>query len=406
MVVTAHAEISHVIAISVDGLRGDYLKSFLNATPAEFPNFIRLRNSGAYTFNARCDYGYSETVPNHLTMITGRPVLQPVGLSNTWHHGFSSNFPTTTATVHANGNPSVPYKTSVFDVVHDHGLSTALYLGKTRLEIMARSYNGTYGGLDATGVDNGRAKIDFLRIQDGLTSSMVTTLRSRIAGPLEAFTFFHITDPDTSGHTSGWTDVPGPYRTSIKTVDDYLGSIFATLDAQPALNGKVAIVLTGDHGGGGGLPNDHTNATLAQNYTVPFFLIAPGVKAGSDIHNVLENRFDPGTSRPTYADLAQPVRNGDLANLSVALLGLPMIPGALIQPELIKPLVVTLVAGKLQVSWPRYLSGFKLEATSELKAGEWQAIASGIVEGGDDFNYTVDATTPRRFFRLRRPGTQ
>jgi hypothetical protein len=39
----AHAEIQHVIAISVDGLRGDLLQSFVSASPQDFPNFIRLR---------------------------------------------------------------------------------------------------------------------------------------------------------------------------------------------------------------------------------------------------------------------------------------------------------------------------------------------------------------------------
>src|SRR5687767_5336990 len=87
----AQAEIQHVIAISVDGLRGDFLQTFVDTAPAEFPNFVRLRNSGASTYHARCDYDFSETVPNHISMITGRPVSQPVGFADTWHHGVTSN---------------------------------------------------------------------------------------------------------------------------------------------------------------------------------------------------------------------------------------------------------------------------------------------------------------------------
>src|SRR5262245_26590897 len=66
-VIQASAEIQHVIAISVDGLRGDFLQTFVDTAPEEFPNFVRLRNSGASTFNARCDYDFSETVPNHIS---------------------------------------------------------------------------------------------------------------------------------------------------------------------------------------------------------------------------------------------------------------------------------------------------------------------------------------------------
>jgi hypothetical protein len=51
----ASAEVGHVIHISVDGLRGDLLKSQLDANPALYPNFMRFVNEGATTFNARTD---------------------------------------------------------------------------------------------------------------------------------------------------------------------------------------------------------------------------------------------------------------------------------------------------------------------------------------------------------------
>jgi hypothetical protein len=45
-VTPASAEIQHVIAISVDGLRGDFLQTFRRYGAWEFQNFVRLRNSG------------------------------------------------------------------------------------------------------------------------------------------------------------------------------------------------------------------------------------------------------------------------------------------------------------------------------------------------------------------------
>ena len=150
----------------------------------------------------------------------------------------------------------------------------------------------------------------------------------------------------------------------------------------------------------------HTDPIFPQNYTVPFFVVALGVGAGSDIYSLFENRFDPGNTRPTYTAPAQPMRNGDLANLSVALLGLPAIPGALIQPEWTNALVMTRVEGALALQWPRYLTGWKLQGCSDLNADQWQVITEDIVESGDDFTYAVNNAEPLRFFRLRRPGTE
>ena len=413
---TLRAEIQHVIAISVDGFRGDFLQSFVDGAPATFPNFVRLRNMSAFTYNARCDYDYSETVPNHLAMVTGRPVLQPGGQPTSAFTGFTNNFPTTTDTVHvyggASGTNSGPYKAGVFDIVHDAGLSTALYLGKTRLEIIRRSYDATNGALDITGVSNGRNKIDFAQVQDGNTGTLISTLVSHIGGTLERFTFLHITDPDTAGHnagaTGGWTTtVGGLYRNSIITVDGYLGSILNAIDANSALAGKVAIIVTGDHGGGGlaGAPTSHLDATQPGNFTIPFFLSAPGLPGGSDLYSAFDNRFTPAaTARPAFTAASQPVHNADLANLSTALLGLPLVTNAFIQPELKRPLTLTRAASTMTAAWPSYLTGYTLEYTDNLVAGPWTTVTSGITEAAGQKTHSFTFPPPdARFFRLRKP---
>src|SRR6185436_15786140 len=135
------APVSYVIQMSLDGLGAKYLEPYVSKAPAQFPNFVRLMNEGAYTFNARCDYDISETIPNHASIFTGRPVMLPAGFPITTHHGYNNNTPAASETFHNSGNSNVPYKASFFDVAHDYGLSTALYAGKTKLGICDRSYD-------------------------------------------------------------------------------------------------------------------------------------------------------------------------------------------------------------------------------------------------------------------------
>jgi predicted AlkP superfamily pyrophosphatase or phosphodiesterase len=73
-----------VIQISVDGLRGDLMSGYVSASPETFPNIIRLMTEGSHTYNARCDYELSESVPNHTTMFTGRPVRNSTSGLATW----------------------------------------------------------------------------------------------------------------------------------------------------------------------------------------------------------------------------------------------------------------------------------------------------------------------------------
>src|SRR5678815_4521393 len=159
-------------------------------------------------------------------MLTGRPVRQPAGLPAAVQHGITSDAPASTETIHNSGlNPTV-YKASIFDVVHDHGLSTALYMGKTRLTICDRSWNATNGALDTIAPDNGRDKIDVASIVEasgntaatpGMLTSFVSTIQ---AGTLKNFTLFQIADTDYAGHSGGWRTTTGStYRNAMKVAD-------------------------------------------------------------------------------------------------------------------------------------------------------------------------------------------
>jgi hypothetical protein len=347
---SSRAEVDYVIHISVDGLRSDILQNLVTTSPGTYPNFARLISESAHTFNARADLTITETIPNHLSMVTGRPVEQPAGQPNTVPHGYTNNFPPAGDTVQVQGNPNVPYKSSTFDVVHDNGLSTALYTSKTRLTILETSWNASYGAPDTIGADNGQDKIDFSMLVNNTSANIVNTLVTNMTTDPHDYSFLHITEPDSAGHFFGWTSAT--YATSLVTVDSRLGQLLTMIDTNPTLNDHTALVISADHGGGGdpvggpiGGDMGHFNADDVRNYTIPFFVWGSDLSAGN-IYDVLSNRFDPADERPNYDNPFQPLWNGDGGNLSLALLGLPSIPGSTLIPNIEpvpEPATVTLV---------------------------------------------------------------
>jgi hypothetical protein len=408
----AAATVSHVVQISLDGLGGTYLQFYVTNAPAQFPNFVRLMNESAFTMNARCDFDVSETVPNHASMFMARPVLQPSGMSNTAHHGYNNNFPGSGDTFHLSGNPNVPYKFSMFDVAHDYGRTTAFYAGKTRLALCERSYNETNGAVDivAEGGDNGRDKIDVssvLDISGQNISNQINAVIADLAGPTpKHYTFIHLAEPDLTGHGSGWGSIN--YSNMVRAVDRQLGRLLDTLSTNVTLASNAALIVTADHGGGGGgTGNSHTLASHRLNYTIPFFLKAPGIPGGVDLYTLFTNRGSPGTNRTDYSTNPQPIRNGDGSNLALSLLGLPPIPGSFFVPVLKSTEVALRVArfeGQVSLFWADANAEYQLQVADEVDSTNWQTVSAGITTNETTRVYTVPDvnTAARQFFRLRK----
>lgn len=309
--------VEYVIHISVDGLRSDAVTT-LGAGNA--PNFFRLRNEGAFTDNARTDAEFTNTLPNHTSMLTGR------GVSGASGHNFTGNgLPAPTTTLHTTKGS---YVASAFDVAHDHGLSTGLYASKDKFVIYEQSYNGTSGAPDSTGADNGRDKIDNW-VYDSDTAALVTRYLADMAGTPHNYSLLHLRDPDSAGHSSSWDLTPGgAYLNAVTTVDGLLGEVLGRVESDPRLDGKTAIVLTADHGGRLGT-HGHSPGSDTENYTIPFYVWGPGVAAGTDLYALnLFTRANPGNDQPAAADPDQPIRNADSGNLALGLLGLGPIPGS------------------------------------------------------------------------------
>jgi hypothetical protein len=401
--------IPHVVHISVDGLGAVYLKSYLETAPEQFPNFARLKREAAFTFNARCDYGASETIPNHTCMFTGRPALQPAGFPSTVHHGLLNNSPTTSETYHNSGNLEIPYKASIFDVIHDYGLSTALFAGKEKLSICDRSYDSVNGGFDLIGEDNGRDKIDFSLVGgyadyygSNPTNEVNVVVEHLMNSSPKTYTFVHIAEPDLTGHfNGGWGSIN--WSNMVRFVDGQIGRIFTAIESNPALSNRTIVILNTDHGGGGISPVSHSEPQYSANYIIPMFIWGPGIPAGADLYSLFANRADPKAGRPDYTVVPQPLRNGDTCNIALSLLGLPPIPGSLMQPFFASQVGVSIskIAAGFRLFWAAAANTYVLESAATLNSPVWNEITENIVEGDGLISVEVNSAGTT-FYRLRK----
>lgn len=282
--------VDRVLAISVDGLNP---QAILELGPEGAPAFHELGREAAGTLDARTELELTVTLPNHTGMLTGRRVDPDQG-----GHGVVVN-DDLGGTVHDAAGEHVA---SVFDVVHDAGGTTALFTSKEKFAFFDRSWPV---------IDRYTVELDNPDLVDLVVADLADSQRT--------FTFLHLSAPDVVGHAHGW--MSAPYLDAVREVDRLLGEL---LDAVDHAGPSMAVILTADHGGQG---PGHGDPTLAADYTVPFFVRAPGVPGGTDLYDLNPQLRDPGTGRPAY-DGPQPVRNGDLANLVTDLLGLPAVPGS------------------------------------------------------------------------------
>lgn len=311
----------HVIFISCDGTRPDAITKL---GPKGAPTFHRIRREGAYTDNARTDATYTVTLPNHTAMITGRGVVGKEG-----HQWITNKDPKLGQNLHRNRKG---YISSVFAVVHDHGLRTALFASKSKFSLYDISYNEKTGAVDEVGEDDGRDKLDVFQFEgetEKLIDGAVAALKSDTP---PHFTMLHLRDPDSAGHGYSWdvTSADTDYMKSVSKVDALIGRLFEAVETSNSLKGKTWFVITADHGGLTGTKG-HGEAKEEDNYTIPFYVWGPGVKAGSELYALNSNtRKDPGSKNPAYDEGVPPIRNGDAGNLALKLMGLPAIEGSTI----------------------------------------------------------------------------
>jgi hypothetical protein len=297
-VVTAHRvddEITRVLVISVDGLNPD---AITRLGRAKSPTFHRLVDEGAATFNARSEVEMTLTLPNHTGMVTSRRVARARG-----GHGVVWNDDRLTPrTVQRAAGHSVG---SVFSSLRNAGLHSALFAAKTKFSLFDRSWPDS--------IDRTVIKADNTRL--------VKTVKADLSTHWRELTFVHLSLPDVAGHEYGW--LSPKYLYAVQQSDMLIGRILNTVTKTAASREHTLVLVTSDHGGKG---MGHSDARRLADYRIPFLVWGPGVPARTDLYDLQTEYADPGTRRVGYGAPRQPVRNGDVGNLVLDVLGRPAIP--------------------------------------------------------------------------------
>ena len=310
---------AHTLLISVDGLRSDVLTL---ADPQRFPALRTLLND-AGTLQARCDPDAVLTLPNHTGMLTGRLMNGDTG------HGWMNNTtPPAGVTLHSNHSDS--YIAGVFDKAHDAGSYTTLISGKEKFRLFDLSWDATHGQVKDNDAELTRDKLDefhFLETTDQITATAITGLT---AGRSSSTTFVHFAETDQIGHLHDWAmATDSEYFKAVDRVDAAIGKLLSTITETEALKGKTAILLTSDHGGG--VPEKgHYEPRSPANFVIPFLVWTGGHGQALELYTINETtRKQPGPTHPKpNAEAQPPIRNADIGNHALQLMGIGPIPGS------------------------------------------------------------------------------
>ena len=301
-----------VIHISIDGLVPEAIDSI-----PESKGFTRLFSEGVFTKNARSERANTSTLPNHTSQITSLPV------EGDNSHGIVANSFIGTSIEAYTGT----YKPSVFSALHDRGYSTAMFAGKSKLSLLATSWDSIHGPPDTIGIDNGRNKIDADVVTTNTPLLIDTLFKSLKEGKIHYY-FFHDREPDMSGHAMGWDlDPTSMYMQSVIDADLYLDSLLTFLSTDSLYISNSVVILTSDHGGS--MFASHADTSYFEHHKIPFFVWGKNVAQGQELYSINNlTRQNPMDSLPLTKSNPPPIRNGEVGNLVLQVFKLPPISGS------------------------------------------------------------------------------
>ena len=193
---------------------------------------------------------------------------------------------------------------SVFSSLKSAGLGSAMFAAKPKFTLFNRSWPQS--------IDHTLIRAD--------NTDLVKAARRDLATTWRALTFLHISLPDVAGHAHGW--MSPAYLTAVRQSDDLIGRVLATIRQTPESRDHTLVMVTADHGG---LGPSHADPRAMPTTACPSWSGVPVFRPAPT--STPSTRRTP-TPAPAASDTprAQPVRNGDVGNLVLDVLGLPAIP--------------------------------------------------------------------------------
>ena len=225
-------EVEHVVLISIDGLRPDAWEQ------ADTPVLDGLRTRGAFSPRAQAVLP-SVTLVNHASMLSG---MGPEKHGITWNDKIPEL-----------GKVNGP---TVFSLAHEAGLSTAMVVGKPKLEHLVLP-----GSVDT---------YDYAGFTDG---QVVRQALALVRTGLPDLLFIHLPDVDSAGHAAGWMSMG--QLVAVAHTDNLIGEIVAALEAG-GYQDRTLLIITADHGGSG----RRHGSNAPEDTTVPWLAVGPGTPAG------------------------------------------------------------------------------------------------------------------------------
>lgn len=259
-VAPAPAAVKHMVVIGIDGLSPDGLRK------ATVPNINRLREQGAWTYQARGVMPTSSS-PNWASMIMGAGPEQHGVTSNDWQTNKFQIPPTVTG-------PGGMFPT-IFSVLREQKPDTVM---------------GVFHDWNDFGRLLERKLVDVVEDLDGPTNT-VRKAAQFIKARKPAFTFIHLDHVDHAGHHDGH-GTPA-YYASVGVADELVGEVLAAIQAA-GIQKDTVVLVTSDHGGHAKGHGDPIMADLE----IPWILSGPGVRTNYEIKAAV-NTYD------TAATIAQ-----------------------------------------------------------------------------------------------------